>query len=222
MHDVHMGHIAIGKHHLVNLSGSAQCLQLGFVDDRHAIGVEPACEFRRVMAPGNPRDLCRRERDNFDRWIVAIDDVKVMKVAACSTQDHDPPPFCAALSRNRARRKPGSKKVRSRRAHRTPLGRACRQRAMQALAGRFAAGEHWAKGGQASLSEPSSGSTVRWSSTAVTPGADHAARSATSRSYQARTLPRSTTLPPSVWTVIPRASSSALRCKAFWIFSLTS
>jgi len=93
MHDVFMGHVAIGKHHLVDLSGPAQCLQLGFVDDRHAIGVELARELRRIMAPGNPRDLSRCERDNFDRWIVAIDDVKVMKVAACGSQDHDTPPL---------------------------------------------------------------------------------------------------------------------------------
>src|SRR6516165_9875496 len=43
-----------------------------------------------------------------------------------------------------------------------------------------------------------------------------------SRSYQARTLPFRITLPPSVSTVIRDASSSALRCNAFSIFSLTS
>lgn len=52
--------------------------------------------------------------------------------------------------------------------------------------------------------------TIRFS-TAVTPGAAEAARSASSRSIKLRTSPRSTTLPPSVSTRSCRASSRAWR-----------
>ena len=54
-----------------------------------------------------------------------------------------------------------------------------------------------------------------WFSTIVVPGADHAARSASSLSAHERTLPYNFTMLPSTTTLIRRASSSALRRSAF-------
>src|SRR3954470_2959188 len=66
------------------------------------------------------------------------------------------------------------------------------------------------------------GLTTMWSSTLVIPGADHATRSASSRSIQERTVPFSTTSLPFVSTVIRLASSSAFRLNASWILRLSS
>src|SRR6266850_7835464 len=59
-------------------------------------------------------------------------------------------------------------------------------------------------------------------STEVTPGADHAARSASSFSAQERTVPVRITLLPCVSTLIRFASVSTLRSSACSIFCLIS
>ncbi len=59
-------------------------------------------------------------------------------------------------------------------------------------------------------------------STEVTPGADHAARSASAFSAQERTVPFKITLLPCTSTVIRCASVWALRTSACSIFSLSS
>ena len=59
-------------------------------------------------------------------------------------------------------------------------------------------------------------------STRRTPGADHAARSASSRSNHERTEPRRVTLSPSVSTVMRLASTSALRLSAASIALFTT
>ena len=63
---------------------------------------------------------------------------------------------------------------------------------------------------------------MMWFSTIVVPGADHAARSASSLSAHERTLPYNFTLLPSTTTLIRRASSSALRRSASSILLFTS
>src|ERR1700693_4421860 len=59
-------------------------------------------------------------------------------------------------------------------------------------------------------------------STFATPGADHAARSASFFSAHERTLPISLTVEPCVSTVMRRASTSALRRRASSILLLIS
>jgi hypothetical protein len=63
---------------------------------------------------------------------------------------------------------------------------------------------------------------VRSSSTELTPGADHAARSASLRSAQERTLPRRITVSFTTVTLIWFMSSSAARRNAFSIAVFTS
>jgi hypothetical protein len=65
-------------------------------------------------------------------------------------------------------------------------------------------------------------STVSPSSTATTPAADQAARSAASRSFHECTRPRSVTYPSAASAAICLASTSALRLRALVIASLTS
>ena len=64
--------------------------------------------------------------------------------------------------------------------------------------------------------------TCRWLSRLVTPGADHAARSTSSSSAHERSVPCSTTLPPTVSTRTRSASTVALRWRAASIFFSTS
>src|SRR3982074_2792216 len=58
------------------------------------------------------------------------------------------------------------------------------------------------------------------SSTLVIPGADHATRSASSRSIQERTVPSSITSLPFTWTLILLASPSAFRLQASMLLPL--
>src|SRR6201999_2495831 len=66
------------------------------------------------------------------------------------------------------------------------------------------------------------GETMMRSSTFVTPGADQATRSASSRSIHERTVPVRITSLPLVSTTMRLASTSALRLNASWIFLLIS
>ena len=66
------------------------------------------------------------------------------------------------------------------------------------------------------------GPLMIWSTTLVTPGADQATRSASSRSIHERTVPLRTTSLPLVSTMMRLASTSALRLNASWIFFLIS
>ena len=70
--------------------------------------------------------------------------------------------------------------------------------------------------------EPDYGFTRMWFSTIVVPGADHAARSASSLSAHELTPPYNFTVLPSTSTVMRRASSSALRRSASSILPFTS
>ena len=63
---------------------------------------------------------------------------------------------------------------------------------------------------------------MMWFSTIVVPGADQAARSASSLSAHERTLPYNFIMLPSTTTLIRRASSSALRRSATSISLFTS
>src|SRR5690606_2413952 len=82
---------------------------------------------------------------------------------------------------------------------------------------------HLVRGEPGGLPEPlSSQPTFRRSSTCLMPGADHAARSAAPRSHQLLTLPSRVTVPSRTWTMMPLASISALRLRAFSMRILTS
>lgn len=90
VHDGLVTHIAVGEHDRVDalLGDDPTELRLGV--DRDALGISRAGQCRRVAPIGDARDLGRREGDDRDTGILAVDDVEVVKIAPCCTHDQDP------------------------------------------------------------------------------------------------------------------------------------
>ena len=91
MHDVLVRHVAVGEHHLVDRLGAADALELAFVGDRDAGGIERPGERGGIAPAGNARNLRRREGDDIRPRVVAIDHVEIVKVAAGRAHDDDAP-----------------------------------------------------------------------------------------------------------------------------------
>jgi hypothetical protein len=85
MHDIGVGDVAIGKDHHLNSLLRDKALHLLFVSDGYALRIEPASQFGRVAPAGNVGDLGSGEGHNLKLGVMAENDVKVMKVAACRT-----------------------------------------------------------------------------------------------------------------------------------------
>ncbi len=89
VHDVLVGHVAVGEDDPVDLLGREDPVELVLRDDRDARRVERTGELRRVATPGDAGDLGRREGDDLDARVVAVDDVEVVEVAPGGPHDHD-------------------------------------------------------------------------------------------------------------------------------------
>ena len=65
-------------------------LELALRADRDAVGIELSRELRRILAPFDVRDLCRRDRDDLVLLAAAIHEVEVVEVAARRSDDQYP------------------------------------------------------------------------------------------------------------------------------------
>jgi hypothetical protein len=75
-----VGHVRVREHDLIDLVLADQVFELAFGMDRDALGVELTGEERRVDAPGDVRDLRRREGDHLVLLAAAKEDVEVVEV----------------------------------------------------------------------------------------------------------------------------------------------
>src|SRR5687768_8501335 len=82
-----MGNIAVGKDDLVHGLRSNNGLQLFFRPDRDPVGIEVTCKFTRIRTSRNVGYLRSRKGHNSVAWVIAIDDVEVMEVAAGRSHD---------------------------------------------------------------------------------------------------------------------------------------
>ena len=89
MHKILVGNIAVGKHHGINLVFGDQLFHIFFFEDGNAFGIQPSGEFRRISSAGNVGNLSGSECDNLVVGIIPKDDIKIMKVPACSTKNQD-------------------------------------------------------------------------------------------------------------------------------------
>jgi hypothetical protein len=91
---VHHGlvaHVAVGEHHRIDVVVADDLLELLLGQDGNPGGVQRACQFRRISAIGNARNLGRGEGNDLDVRIVAVDDVEVVEVAPSGAHDRDSP-----------------------------------------------------------------------------------------------------------------------------------
>ena len=90
MHDLFMGHIAVGEDDLVDILGSAEFFELRFVDNRNSVRIQGAGQGRGIAPPGNARDLARREGDHPGSRVFAVHDIEIVKVASGCPQEDNP------------------------------------------------------------------------------------------------------------------------------------
>lgn len=90
MHDRRVRDIAVGEHHPVHALAQAERLQLRLIDDRDAVRVPRSRERARVASIAEPGNLGLGERDHVHLWVVTVDHVEVMEVAAGRAEDDDP------------------------------------------------------------------------------------------------------------------------------------
>ncbi len=89
VHDILMGHVGIGKDHLVYAVLADEIYQLLFGVDGDAVRVEAPCQLRRVDATFDVWDLGGSKGHNLVLLVVAEENVKVVKVATGSAHDQD-------------------------------------------------------------------------------------------------------------------------------------
>ena len=89
MHDLGMGKVAVGEHHQLDLVRADQRLELGFRRDGDAFRILRAGERGGIAAPGDAGNLRRGKGHDFERRIVAIDDIEVVEIAPGRAHDHD-------------------------------------------------------------------------------------------------------------------------------------
>ncbi len=87
MHDMLVGDVRVGEDDLIDVSLRDQSGELVLGQDRNPVGISRPRERGRVGPVGDPGDLRRREGDDLDLGIVAIDDVEVVEVAAPGSHD---------------------------------------------------------------------------------------------------------------------------------------
>ncbi len=87
VHHELVGDVAVGEYDPVDLLAREDAFEIGLRDDVDAVRVEGPGELRRVAPVIDPGDLGGRERDDLDRWVVAIDDVEVVEVAPGGAHD---------------------------------------------------------------------------------------------------------------------------------------
>ena len=98
MHHVLMRHVAVGEYDVVNTLFAAYGFEGGFRQDRNAVRIERAREFRWIPASRDAWDLRGGERDNIMSRIVTVNDIEVMKVAAGRAEDHHTPPISGCFT----------------------------------------------------------------------------------------------------------------------------
>ena len=111
VHDVLVGHVAVGEDHEVDLLVGEQVLQLGLGHDLNAVRIERPGQLHGIAAPGDARNLSGRgKRHDLDARVVAVDDVEVMEVAPSGPHDHHTSAIhgVPALPQSRRRVDPGS------------------------------------------------------------------------------------------------------------------
>ncbi len=89
VHDVGVGDVGVGEHHLVDVVVADDVGELGLRPDRDPVRVERPRQRRRVRPVVDPGDLGGRERDHPRRRVVAVDDVEVVEVTTSGSHDHD-------------------------------------------------------------------------------------------------------------------------------------
>ncbi len=89
VHDVLVGHVAVGEHDLLDAVLLHELRHLGLVAGRDAVGVQPAGQLGGVLAVLDVRDLGRGERHDLVLLVVAEVGVEVVEVAPRSSHDED-------------------------------------------------------------------------------------------------------------------------------------
>jgi hypothetical protein len=90
VHDVGVADVAVGEYHPIDPRVADQVGQAGFIDDRDAVRVALPGKHRWIPAPGDVRDLGRRERDDLGTRVVPVHHVEVVKVAPGGAHDCHP------------------------------------------------------------------------------------------------------------------------------------
>ena len=90
MHHVLVGHVRVREDDLVDPVRADKSLELAFGPDGDAVGVQVACERRRIDAAVDVGDLGRGEGDHFVLLAAAVDEVEVVEVAAGRSHDQYP------------------------------------------------------------------------------------------------------------------------------------
>ena len=89
MHQRRIGHIAVGKRHNVDLLVADDLFHPIFFQDRNAVGIQIARQFRGITASSNVGDLCGSEGNYVELRVVTKDYVEVVKISSGRTEDED-------------------------------------------------------------------------------------------------------------------------------------
>src|SRR5208282_575204 len=89
MHEVLVGNIAIGKHYRINRVFSDQVFQIFLFEDRNALRIQAAGQFRRITTAGNVGNLSGSERNYLVVGIITKYDVEIVEVPAGGTQNQN-------------------------------------------------------------------------------------------------------------------------------------
>ncbi len=89
MHDVLVGHVAVGEDDLVDTFLSYEVVERVLGNDGNAVRVEGAGQFSGIHAPVDARNLGGGEGHDLGLRIVAVDHVEVVEVPPSRPHDHD-------------------------------------------------------------------------------------------------------------------------------------
>ena len=90
VHDRLVRHVAIGEHDLSHLLAARDGLELALLHDGNALRIEGTRELGRVAPSADARNLGRREGDDLDARVVAIEHVEVVEVAPGRAENDEP------------------------------------------------------------------------------------------------------------------------------------
>jgi len=89
MHDIFMGNVTVGKMYFVNLMFLNKISELRFRINRYTPGIELPGQSSRIFSAFNIRNLSSSKSNYPVIRIVAKIDIKIVKIAACSSHDNN-------------------------------------------------------------------------------------------------------------------------------------
>ncbi|VTR70718.1 hypothetical protein DESC_830035 [Desulfosarcina cetonica] len=87
VHDLHVGHVTVGKGHQIDLFSPDQFHQLIVGNNRDALGIAAARQLGRIDPAVDIGNLGGGETDHFVAWVVAEVDIEIVKIPARGPHD---------------------------------------------------------------------------------------------------------------------------------------